>query len=391
MPNEQAPNSSVARRFEVRNSADGGNAEIYLYNSIGDFYQGVTAKAFIDAVNALNPVPKTLTLNINSPGGSVYDADAIFNFLQRHPAAKVCNVDGLAASAACTVAMACATRNIAQNAMMMVHNVEDFAFGDADEMRQTADRIEKLDKTVCDTYARATGQTPEKCAQMMEEETWMGAEDAKALGFATAIVGEKKAAALAGFTPASLAGLHYKHADNLSPFLTSCEPVTKDTNAGPAPDEEKVNNLGQEKKTGTESGGAAAEPINLAEHVKTEGKRFMDAFGAENGAKYFATGMMFEAAQNQHVADLGATNKALTDKVADLEKKLAASNAALGVDPLSADADQSDPTNQTTDEQKKYDGLLKAFKGDEVRAKRAFNSWKEHRDRVASKGQGKQK
>jgi ATP-dependent protease ClpP protease subunit len=363
--------NTVAKRFDVRNLAE-GEAEVYLYNAIGNAYDGVTARQFIDAVIGLGPNLKTLTLNINSPGGSVYDADAIVNYLARHPAAKVANIDGLAASAACTIAMACPTRNIAANAMMMVHRVADFAFGNADEMRQTADVLDKLDKTVCDAYARATGQTAEKCGQLMDAETWMGADEAKNLGFATAVVGEKKAAALAGMTGENVAKLHYKHTEKLSSLVVSGEatPIAP----APAPAAEETANMAKDTKAG-ESPAAPAEPINLAEHVRTEGARFKAAFGPENGARYFADGMTYEAAQAQHATDLAAANVAKDARIVELEAQLAASNKALGTDPLSADVTDPGSSEQTPD-QAKLASLMRTFNNDEKRARKAFNSWK---------------
>jgi ATP-dependent protease ClpP protease subunit len=362
--------TAVARRFDVRNLSP-DEAEIYLYNAIGDCYEGVTAKQFIDEVTAKAANAKTLTLNINSPGGSVYDADAIFNFLSRHPAKKVANIDGIAASAACTIAMACTERNIAQNAMMMVHRVADFAFGNADDMRSTADVLDKLDKTVCDTYARATGQTPEKCDELMDDETWMGADEAKSLGFATAIVGEKQAAALAGFSAANVAKLKFKHPDKMSSLVVSGDPTNKGQAQSPAKQEEPT--VAQENPAG--KAGGQAEPINLAEEITKMGKKFKEAFGPENGAKYLADGMTFEAAQAQNVLDLRASNTKLTEEKADLQKRLDAANKALGVDPLSADVSDAGGTSEKTAGEKKYAGLLKAFNGDEKRAKKAFATW----------------
>jgi ATP-dependent protease ClpP protease subunit len=370
---------TIARRFEVRNLAD-GQAEVYLYDAIGECYGGVAAKDFINEVGAKAAGATTLNLYINSPGGSVYDADAIVNFLNRHPASKVAHVDGLAASAACTIAMACPVRNMAQNAMMMVHRVADFTFGNADEMRKTADIVDKLDKSVCAAYAAATGQTPEKCRQLMDEETWMDAEEAKGLNFATAITGEKTAAAVAGFTAANLAKFHTKHPDKLAALVSAENHVP-----APAPAKEKEPEMAKETKPGTEAGGATAEPINMAEYVKTEGKRFTEAFGAENGAKYFTAGMTFEAAQTQNLTDLKAANKAQADEIAALKTRLDAANKALGTDPLSADPSDpapADPKN-TAEDSKRLAGFEKICKGDKTKAANMLANWKANQAKKA--------
>ena len=382
--NRTAPKpASVARRFEVCNLADGETAEVYLYDTIGDYYGGVTAKAFIDEVTAKAATAKNLTININSPGGSVYDADAIVSFLNRHPAEKVCNIDGICASAAVQVALACPVRNMAAQSMMMVHHASDFTFGNAKEMRKTAAVLDKLDKACVDSYVAATGQDEATIIDMLDEETWMGAQDAVEAGFATAVVGEKTAAALAGVSAAAMARLGFKHPENMTAFV-SAENSTEDRPGG-RPTHKETEMTKETTKPGETAGAGESQPVNVADHIKAEGKRYMDAFGAENGAKYFTAGMSFEAAQAQALTDLTTANKAKDTEIADLKTKLAASNKALGTEPLSADIDGKERQEEQTPGQKKYESLLSAFNGDEKRAKKVFAAWQKQQDKKAAR------
>jgi ATP-dependent Clp protease protease subunit len=79
------------------------SAEILIYDEIGAY--GVSAKAFLDDLGAL-PDAAPLDLRLNSPGGSVFDAVAIYNALQRHEGTVTVTIDGIAASAASYIAMA---------------------------------------------------------------------------------------------------------------------------------------------------------------------------------------------------------------------------------------------------------------------------------------------
>lgn len=170
--------------FSIKNAAaDPDTAEISIYDTIGSY--GLTAKDFIGQLKATNA--KNIDLHINSPGGSVFDGNAIFNALQRHPANITTHVDGLAASIASVIAMAGDVVHMPANALMMIHNPSDMAFGGADDMRQCADLLDKVKGTIISAYDQKTGLGSDKLGQMMDDETWMTAGEAYELGFADSI------------------------------------------------------------------------------------------------------------------------------------------------------------------------------------------------------------
>lgn len=177
-------------------AADQKSAEVFIYSDIGAYYDGVTSKAFIEDLQRLGPVDK-ITVRINSAGGIVFEAFAIFNALKRHPAEIEVAIDGLAASAASVIAMAGDSIEIAANARLMIHRPWNVGIGTADELRKTADQLDELEKQIVGIYADRTGQDSAKISAMMAEETWIGAEQAKELGFADTIAEENKAAAMA--------------------------------------------------------------------------------------------------------------------------------------------------------------------------------------------------
>lgn len=158
------------------------SVEIYVYDEIG--FWGITAKEFARDLKELDP-KDGIDLRINSPGGSVTDGIAIYNLLKRHKATVNVFVDGVAASMASVIAMAGDTITIPENALMMIHNPWGGAMGDADEMRKTADLLDKMKKALLSAYADKTGLDDDEISSMMDAETWMTGAEAVEKGFAT--------------------------------------------------------------------------------------------------------------------------------------------------------------------------------------------------------------
>lgn len=178
----------------------GSAGEIYIYDVIGGdwFGEGTTAKSFQKELKALGDVA-TLNIYINSPGGDVFDGVAIYNQLYRHRARKVVHVDGLAASIASVIAMVGDEILIAGNGMMMIHRAWSVAIGNAIDLRKAAEALEKVDQTILNTYVERTDGDEGKILGMMDEETWMTAEEAVDLGFADRMTEPVEVAALAKF------------------------------------------------------------------------------------------------------------------------------------------------------------------------------------------------
>lgn len=168
-------------------------AEIVLYDEIGPY--GITAERFRAALQEVTA--PTLHLRINSPGGSVFEALAMYNALREHPAAVVAHIDGLAASAATLVALGAAEVRMAANAFFMIHDPWALAVGSAEELRTTADLLEKIADPIVHTYQTKTGATEEAVRAWMAAETWFTAAEAEAAGFADVVDDEHDLAAAA--------------------------------------------------------------------------------------------------------------------------------------------------------------------------------------------------
>jgi ATP-dependent protease ClpP protease subunit len=171
--------------YRIRNAAGaaGDTAEVYLYDEISLW--GVTAAAFVDELRAITA--PNIALHINSPGGDVFDGLAIHACLQAHPATVTTHVDGLAASAASFIAQAGDQVLIARNAVMMIHDAAGLCWGNAGDMRELADLLDKLSDNIADVYAARAGGTVADWRARMRAETWYTGAEAVDAGLADAL------------------------------------------------------------------------------------------------------------------------------------------------------------------------------------------------------------
>lgn len=148
------------------------------------FDEETSATSFRDALKELGDV-STINLSINSGGGSVFDGIAIYNMLKSHKATVNVYVEGLAASIASVIAMAGDTITMRSGSMMMVHMPWTLSQGNAEEMRKTADTLEKTGDSIVDIYSERTGIPSDDIRNIMNDETWLSAEEAVEQGWAT--------------------------------------------------------------------------------------------------------------------------------------------------------------------------------------------------------------
>jgi len=168
--------------YTIRAQATG--AEVLIYDEIGAY--GISAKGFLAELGAL-PNATPLALRLNSPGGSVFDAVAIYNAIKRHSGTVTVWIDGIAASAASYIAMAGDEVVMPENAFLMIHDPAGMVMGSATDMRAMAEALDKIKGSLLQGYAAKSGRSPEEIAPLMAAETWLDAKDALDLGFADRI------------------------------------------------------------------------------------------------------------------------------------------------------------------------------------------------------------
>lgn len=166
--------------FTITNAADAPTAEVSIHDEIGAW--GITAKDFLSQLKGI-PAGRPLTLSLHSPGGEVFDGLAIYHALKARGNVHV-RIEGLAASMASVIAMAGTRIEMPRNAYLMIHNPSGFAMGDAAEMRQLADLLDKLKGSLIAAYRDRTKKSDEDLTAMMDAETWLTGEEAVAHGFA---------------------------------------------------------------------------------------------------------------------------------------------------------------------------------------------------------------
>lgn len=148
----------------------------------------VGAKQFRQELDAAGFVSR-INVRINSGGGDAFAGIAIHGMLKAHPAEVVVTVEGLAASAASLIAMAGDRVIMARGSMLMIHNPAALAMGEAEDLRKTADVLDKLRDGLIPIYQAKTGKTAEELTALLDAETWLTAEEAVAQGFADEVAG----------------------------------------------------------------------------------------------------------------------------------------------------------------------------------------------------------
>lgn len=182
-------NSKASGTQPVKMEVQDKEATLYLYDVIvdtDDWGSGVAADALVKALRAVAD-KEVVHLRINSPGGHVFAARAIEQAIREHPATVIAHVDGLAASAASFIAVACDEVEMAAGGFLMIHKAWQCACGNADDFLQTAALLEKLDASLAESYAAETGRKAEDIAAWMQAETWFSAQEAVEYGFADRI------------------------------------------------------------------------------------------------------------------------------------------------------------------------------------------------------------
>lgn len=172
--------------------------KLKLHGVIGDWWDRNDSGAVTEEIEGVKD-GEEIEVHLNSPGGDAFDGVAIFNSLRQHDGPVTIYVDALAASAASLIAMAGDTVIMGLGAMIMVHNPWMITLGDADDHRKSAEMLDKLRDSYVSAYTSKTDKEGEELREMLDDETWMTAEEAVEHGFADEIdeAAEEEASAAA--------------------------------------------------------------------------------------------------------------------------------------------------------------------------------------------------
>lgn len=149
---------------------------------------------FGEIMNSAENAVDVLELEINSPGGSVFDGYTIYQeikSLQDRGVTVNATITGMAASMASVICMACDKILMVKHGRMMIHDASSMTQGNAEQLRKTADLLDGISENISEIYANKTGMDKEEIREMMKRETWMNAKESIANGFVDAIIGEQ--------------------------------------------------------------------------------------------------------------------------------------------------------------------------------------------------------
>lgn len=179
------------RFYQLVNQSD-QEATLYIYGDITSikwFENDVCVYNLAKEIGELNG--KKLNVRINSYGGEVAEGLAIYNLLKSYGGEVATICDGFACSAASVVFMAGKQRIMPKSSLLLIHNAWTRASGDANDLRKAADDLEKITQPSIDIYSSVSNLSEEEIKKMMDEETWISADEALSYGFATEVTDEE--------------------------------------------------------------------------------------------------------------------------------------------------------------------------------------------------------
>lgn len=164
----------------------GQSVEVRIYDEISMW--GTTAESLVAELDAIT-APEII-VSINSKGGDVFDGIAIYNALRNHPAHITTRVDSLAASIASVIAQAGDTRQMVSHSQLMIHEAHGVMVGNASDMKDFSDLLEKQSSLIAAIYAERSGGTAAAFRKMMKDGsgTWLLDTEALAKGLTDEIL-----------------------------------------------------------------------------------------------------------------------------------------------------------------------------------------------------------
>ena len=193
--------NKLPKYLTIKQQAGNKEADLFIDGEIvsDELYDNDTSAAgFRDSLKQLGDVD-TINLHINSPGGSVFEGIAIYNMLKSNPAQINVYVDALAASIASVIAMSGDNIFMPSNSMLMIHNPWTMAMGNANDLRKQADDLDRIGELSVTTYLDKAGGKldADTLHQLMDDETWLTAQEAVNYGLATEVIDDNQMAACA--------------------------------------------------------------------------------------------------------------------------------------------------------------------------------------------------
>ncbi len=186
MSDKAMPYRDIKTEFKAETKGD--VATLYIYGGIGQSWWDEEAVSASDVRDFLkSTAASTIHVRLNSLGGDVFDGLAIYNQLKDHDANIIVHIDGIAASAGSIIAMAGDEIKMPKTSMMMIHNAWTIAAGNSKDFKKVAEDLQKINDTIIESYLPRFVGTREELEQLLDDETFLSAEEAIALGLADVV------------------------------------------------------------------------------------------------------------------------------------------------------------------------------------------------------------
>ena len=297
-----------------------------LYGVVGDDWDGFTDDGVADLLAGAKPGG---TVHLNSPGGTIYQGMAVYHQLKDKKPKSV-RVDGLAASMGSVIALAGDRTEMTRGSLMMIHNPWNIAMGDSQELRKTADILDKFKQSLLDIYQAKTGQDRDLLAEMMDEETWLTADEAVEWGFADVVLDDEADLSAVNLSPLS-------DTKNM-PERVKGVMLAQSRKSAPSPAAEAAPSTKQEEPPMSGNTATPSAADNSAENTEALNKAREEAVAAERSRVQSIRSMVAEAKLD---ADFG--QKLIDDGVSEAEARASVQRLAEYLAKT-----QEDITNRTT-------------------------------------------
>lgn len=183
--NQKTKKTENVGYIEVKDSAQNNVVEMYIYGDIvssGWDKWSEEDRCPQDIADFMAQIPSEaeMTIYFNSGGGDVFAGIGICNILKRHIGHKKGIVDGIAASIASVILMACDEIVVASGAQIMIHKPLTIGWGNADDFAKLIGQLDKCQESITDIYMEKAkeGISREMITEKINRESWMSGEDA---------------------------------------------------------------------------------------------------------------------------------------------------------------------------------------------------------------------
>lgn len=163
--------------------------DIYLYGDVGEWDE-VNSYDFRCSLSNIEDT-KPINIHISSYGGEVNEGLAIGSLIKQHKGKTTAIIDSWTCSIASIIACSCDEIEMYSSSMLMIHNALCGIIGNAKELREKADVLDKISESLKTVYlSKSNGKlTLEKVTELMDAETWLSAEECIEYGLCDKIIG----------------------------------------------------------------------------------------------------------------------------------------------------------------------------------------------------------